>query len=176
MDKVHVHTSIENLPEEFFHSYIFKYLSPLDIFNLGHYSRRLKNIVVRSSHPLGTKLQCIKTMYKHFKHKTTVYDNIPCFESMSKCSKIVCPCYKFHQRKDWIIMDPAFCRSCDENIFNGERDDDRLYSGEFNNGIFGPGPCAYHCVLMKEMLNLDLCKDCYRINKLCSSCSNNLDI
>ena len=175
MDKTRVHPSIEDLPDEIFHSCIFRYLSPVDIFNLGQYSRRLTNIVVHSPHPLGTKLQYIKTMYKHYMKIPTVYDNISRFELMSKCFKTTCPCNKFHQRKDWIILDPAFCQSCDENIFNGEHCDDKLYSGKLNESNFSPGPCDYHCVLMKEILNLNLCKDCRLINRLCFSCNDILD-
>ena len=97
MDKARVHTSIEDLPEKFFYSCSFKYLAPLDIFNLGQCSRKLMNIVVhRSTHPLGTKLQYLKTKHKHFTKTPTVYDNMPCFNLMSKCSKIGCPCFKYH--------------------------------------------------------------------------------
>ena len=176
MDKGSVHTSIEDLPEEIIYSCIFKYLSPIDIFNLGQCSRRLRNIVVyNSTHPLGTRLQHLKTKYKHFMKTPTVYDNMPCFNLMSKCSKKDCPCFNYHQRKDWIIMDPAFCPSCDETMFNGEPDVDRLYSVKSNDDIFRFGPCTYHCVLMKEILDLNLCEDCRLMQKLCFSCSKQLD-
>ena len=176
MDKARVHTSIEDLPEEIFYSCFFKYLAPLDIFNLGQCSRKLLNIVVhRSTHPLGTKLQYLKTKHKHFTKTPTVYDNMPCFNLMSKCSKIGCPCFKYHQRKDWIIMDPAFCPSCDETLFSGEHDTDRIYSSKSNNDIVSSGPCTYHCVLMKEIFDLNLCEDCRLANRLCAFCSNILD-
>ena len=67
---------------------ILKFLCARDIFELGQCSRRLNRIVVdETNHPLTTELQSIKTLFKHYFKKTTVYDEIERFRFIDKCEK-----------------------------------------------------------------------------------------
>ena len=112
-------SSLEYLPGDIFTQYIFKYLSPWEIFELGRCSKTLRNIVIENAlHPLSTSLQCIKTTYNHYHKTSTVYDIIDRFKCIDKCGERNCECNKFRLRKDWIIMDPAFCPSCDNYLYS----------------------------------------------------------
>ncbi len=161
--------SLEDLPSLVFRDYIFEYLSPMDIFNLGQCSKSLKNLVLSEViHPVSTELQCIKTKYKHLYKLSTVYDDIDRFRLIDKCCKDTCECNKFRQRKDWVIMDPACCPSCDEYFYN-----DTFYCADsFKYSI---EPCIYHCTLMTEILELKLCNDCYIKKDYCLSCKDVLE-
>ena len=78
-------------------------------------------VVTYTNHPVSTALQCIKTKYKHYHKISTIYDDIDRFRKIDKCGKENCGCYKFRQRRDWVIIDPACCPSCNENIFNNQK-------------------------------------------------------
>ena len=165
------HTPLETLPNLVFESYVLKYLLPKDIFNLGRCSKTLKNMVVAyTKHPVSTALQCIKTKYKHYDKISTIYDDIDRFANIDKCKTINCECSKFRQRKDWVIMDPAFCPSCDDYFYNYH---DTYMKYYYDTATIKP--CSYHCTLMTEIFDLKLCNDCYKSKNVCSFCSNMLD-
>ena len=154
---------------------ILKFLSARDIFELGQCSRRLNRIVVdETNHPLTTELQSIKTLFKHYFKKTTVYDEIERFRFIDKCEKDECRCQNYRQRKTWVIKDPAACESCETNLLRGVYSEEYMY---FNQTAI-PGfvtPCVYHCTLMEEIFNLNLCNDCYKMQKLCKECETMID-
>ena len=105
--------SLEDLPSLVFRDYIFEYLSPMDIFNLGQCSKSFKNLVLSEViHPVSTVLQCIKTIHKHHYNARTEYDDIDKFKGIGKCGRYFCDCKKFHQRENWVIIDPRSCPSC----------------------------------------------------------------
>ena len=55
-------TSLDAVPTEVLVYYIFPYLRPEDIFNIGECSERMKRMVLDNSrHPLSTHLQYRKT-------------------------------------------------------------------------------------------------------------------
>ena len=171
MGKPNKYALLETLPDLIFDCYILKYLSPTDIFNLGRCSQQLKAVVIKCvNHPVSTQLQCIKTTYKHYYKVPTIYDNIDRFSKIDKCGKTECECFNFRQRKDWIIMDPAFCPSCDDYLYNYH---DKYMKYYYDTATIKP--CSYHCTLMTEIFDLKLCNDCFKNKNFCSFCSNMLD-
>ena len=111
-----------------------------------------------------------KTTHKHYYKIPTVYDDIDRIRNIDKCGKDSCKCSQFRQRKDWVIMDPALCESCDEYLY-------KCY-GKYTNYDYDTGtlePCIYHCTLMTEIFDLKLCNDCYTNNSFCSFCNDMLD-
>lgn len=152
MENAETTLSLEHLPGDIFTQYIFKYLSPGDIFKLGRCSKTLRNIVIENAfHPLSTSLQCIKTTYNHYYKKSTVYDVINRFKCIDKCGTKSCKCNNFRQFKDWIILDPSLCGTCKEYLYN---------VWYYCTDSFLE-PCNRHCTLLRELLELNLCKDCY---------------
>ena len=155
--------TLEDIPGEVIYTHIFPYLDPQDIYNLGCVSQSMKKVVVdKSLHPLTMYLQYLKTRDHFLKKQKTIYDNSDgnfSFRQVYKCSiinnKNKCECYKFRYRKEWVIIDPAFCLSCNrDEIIN----------------------CNDCCMLMSELFNRNLCKACYVSDQdLCKDCTNQIE-
>ena len=175
-------TLFENLPNIIFRDYIFKFLSHKDVFNLGMCSKTLKRHVIHeTSHPLTTSLQCLKTMSKYYHKIDSIFDDIEAFHCFKKCGNPVCSYRSYLQRKNFVIMDPSWCPSCDEYLLTGYYATD--YFGTPSPANMGTPvkhsialtPCIYHCTLMLEMFDLNMCNDCLEIGTLCKSCNDMLD-
>ena len=167
-------TSLDLLPSLVIKN-IFKFLSARDIFDFGRCSKRMNRIVLdQTSHPLTTELQCIKTLYKHYFKETSVYDEIERFQFMDKCEKSECRCQNYRQRKTWVIKDPAACDSCETNLFKGVYSEEHMYIDQTPIPGFLT-PCVFHCTLMEEIFDLNLCNDCYKMQKLCQECESMID-
>ena len=90
------HASLETLPDLVFDCYILKYLSPMDIFNLGRCATKLKHVVVTyTNHHVSISLQCIKSTYKHYYKTSTTYGDIHRFSKIDISGKINCECNRF---------------------------------------------------------------------------------
>ena len=138
--------SLDTLPVEVIVCYIFPYLKPEDIFNIGECSERMKRIVLENSHhPLSTHLQYIKNRTIWCDRKKTVYDNEAPFRKMEKCSKNDCKCQKFSQRKHMVDLKIVNCDLCVE--------------------VFNPieSYCYNHDILLYMFTQRSLCNDC--VNK-----------
>ena len=112
MDQSKSVSKIETIPDEIFRV-IFKHLAVEDVFNLGETSKRLSFIVVNNvTHPLGTKLQYLKTVKKHFEKLPSSYDGITQFPYSNLCSKEDCDCQLYQKRKDIILIHHVYCSMC----------------------------------------------------------------
>ena len=114
MQSLKQNVSLEHLPDLIFHDYIFKYLRPTDIFNLGQCSKTLKDkVLLNAVHPVSTSLQCIKTVHKYFYKKSTVYDDIDRFKGIDKCKKnpvLVIIIVNLMYLKTWFIFTRIFMK------------------------------------------------------------------
>ena len=99
--------SLVELPWEVLVYYIFPYLRPEDIFNIGEWSEDMKRIVLDNSRP--PLLTHSKNMRKWCDRKNTVYDNESPFRNMEKCLKYDCKCQKFSHRKDVVDLKISKC-------------------------------------------------------------------
>ena len=105
--------SLDALPPEVLVYYIFPYLKPEDIFNIGECSERMKRIVLDNSrHPLSTHLQYLKNRTNWCDQRKTVYDNEAPFRDMEKCSKYDCKCQNFSQCKYVVVLKMRNCDPC----------------------------------------------------------------
>lgn len=158
-----------------------RYLNPEDVFNLGLCSTALNTRVINESfHPLTTALQCLKTTLRYYHKIETAYDNIISFRAIEKCGDLTCSCRKYRQRKNIVIIDPGLCPSCNEHLFKGMYtksmitiNDVDLSTSLAETTYFTP--CIYHCTLMQELFDLNLCDECLKIDTLCKLCSDMTD-
>ena len=117
-----------------------------------------KNCYRKCDSPSDNLATIFEDRQETLSEKRSIYDDITRFRYMELCSKNICECRKFHQRKDCVIIDPLFCSSCIKIV------DDFTFTS-----------CMYHTLLTKKILGYDLCKNCLAYNAYCKPCVDELD-
>jgi len=145
---------IYGLPKELY-KYIFQYLNAQEIFDFGTCSERLRAIVIDEvQHPMSTALQQIQSEKIFLHNISTVYGGrkeASVFKNIKQCSKKNCLCQKYKQQNSWVVKDPKHCLSC---------------SKYWNKTI-----CPQCFYLVLEMFDLDECKECATLGKICIKCA-----
>ena len=148
---------IYDLPKDVY-KYIFRYLEAEEIFDLGSCSKTIKTAVIDEvQHPISTALQQIQTEKTFLYNITTVYGNnkeSPIFKNIEQCSNTNCLCRKFKQLNNIVIIDPEHCTPCIKY---------------WNKTV-----CPHCCLLGLELFNLDACKACSMLGKICGKCIRDL--
>ena len=148
---------IYDMPTEVY-KHIFQYLNSQEIFDFGTCSETLKTVVINEvQHPMSTALQQIQTEKNILYNTTTVYGSkkeTSIFKNIKQCLKKNCLCQKYKQQKSFVMKDPKHCFSC----------------AKYGNKMM----CAQCFHLIFELFDLDECKDCTTLGKICIKCATDL--